>query len=249
MILVFCAFGAELGSLRQLLSDIQPLTRRGLRGFQGFVGGSQVALIATGIGTRRARQAARLAFDCFKDVQWMVTTGVAGALDAALPIGRVVVADRLMLRRDDEFELDTEIEAPVHCRERAGAALGAAPAPFVIGPILTSSQVIAKAADKKRAYEALGAIAVDMESAIIALEATSRGLPFLCLRTIMDTASEEIVTPYLGDENGPIKPFTVAGALMTQPRLAIASVRLLWNLRTATRSLREAMAAVLKTDL
>ncbi len=109
--------------------------------------------------------------------------------------------------------------------------------------------MIAKAADKKRAYEALGAIAVDMESAIIALEATSRGLPFLCLRTIMDTASEEIVTPYLGDENGPIKPFTVAGALMTQPRLAIASVRLLWNLRTATRSLREAMAAVLKTDL
>jgi adenosylhomocysteine nucleosidase len=245
VILIFCAFGAELERLRTLLSDAKPLTGPDLRGFQGLAGGSDVALIASGIGVRRAQQAAALALGHFDRAKKIIITGVAGALDAALPIGRVVLADRLMVRRGDEFAAEMEIEAPPAHREPFTAALDVAQITFAVGPFLTSRRVIAKVADKKQAYEALGAIAVDMESAAVALEAAKRELPFVCIRTIMDTAVDEIEGAYLADENGRVKHLAVAAALMTKPRLVISSMKLMRNLRTATRSMSDAVAAVL----
>jgi adenosylhomocysteine nucleosidase len=249
VILIFCAFGAELSSLRRLLNNVRPLRQDGLRGFDGYVGHSKVTLIATGIGMRRARHVAALALGHFQNIEWIVTTGVAGALDDTLGIGGIVVADRLMVWRGREFELEAEIEAPTYHRERFGAALNAAPMPFVIGPLLTSRRVIAKAPDKKRAHDAFGAIAVDMESAIIAFEAASRKVPFFCLRTIMDTAHDDIAAADLADENGRIKPLAAAAALMTQPRLVVSSLRLLRNLSTATRTMTQAIAVVLNAEL
>jgi adenosylhomocysteine nucleosidase len=248
VILIFCAFGAELRSLRTLLSDAKPLTGPDLRGFQGRAGGSDAALIATGIGVRRAQQAAALALGHFYSTNRIIITGVAGALDATLPIGRVVLADRLMVRRGNEFAAETEIEAPRAHREPFAAALDAARITFAVGPFLTSRRALARVADKRRAYEALGAIAVDMESAVVALESAKRDLPFVCIRTIMDTAVDEIEGAYLADEDGRVKHLAVAAALMTKPRLVIASMKLMRNLRAATRSMTEAIAAVLRTN-
>ncbi len=247
MILIFCAFGAELWPLRSLLTDTKPLTGDELRGFQGRAGGSDVVLIASGIGIRRARQAAALALDRLDGVNRVIMTGVAGALRADLPIGRVVLADRLLVRRDEEFAVEAEVETPVSHREPFAAALQAAQISFAVGPVLTSRRVIAKVADKRRAYQALGAIAVDMESAPIALEAARRELPFICLRTIMDTAGDEIEGAHLADENGRVRLLPAAAALITQPRLLAASIRLMRNLRSATRSMTEALAAVLNS--
>src|SRR5262249_37667145 len=133
-------------------------------------------------------------------------------------------------------------------RELFAAALDAARITFAIGPFLTSRRVLAKVADKKRAYETLGAIAVDMESAVVALESAKRDLPFGCIRTIMDTAVYEIEGAYLADEDGRVKHLAVAAALMTKPRLVIASMKLMRNLRAATRSMTEAIAAVFDTS-
>ena len=171
MILIFCAFGAELGPLRMLLSDVTPLADDHLRGFRGRVGESTVTLIASGIGVRRAQQAVALALDRFYEVDGIITTGVAGALHADLPIGRVVLADRLIVRRGEEFAAEAVVEAPLSHRETFATALGAARITYATGPLLTSRRAIAKVDDKRRAHEALGAIAVDMESAVIALEA------------------------------------------------------------------------------
>jgi hypothetical protein len=79
----------------------------------------------------------------------------------------------------------------------------------------------------------------------VALEAAKRELPFVCIRTIMDTAVDEIEGAYLADENGRVKLLAVAAALMTKPRLVISSMKLMRNLRTATRSMSDAVAAVL----
>ena len=247
MILIFCAFAAELGRLRTLLADPKPLTGSGLRGFRGCAGDSEISLIASGIGLRRAQQAAALALDRLERVNGIIISGVAGALDAALPIGRVVLADRLLVQRGYEFAAEIEIEAPPYHREAFAAALDGARITFAIGPLLTSRRVLATAIDKRRAYEALGAIAVDMESAVIGLEAAKRKVPFACIRTIMDTAVDEIEGAYLADENGRVKHLAVAAALMTKPRLVFTSMKLIRNLRTATRSMAEAVATVLGT--
>jgi nucleoside phosphorylase len=174
---------------------------------------------------------------------------VAGALHADLLIGHAVLADRLMVRRGEEFATDAIIEAPHTHRETFAASLGAARIRYMTGPLLTSRRAIAKANDKRRAHEALGAIAVDMESAVIALEAERRGIPFVCIRTIMDTASESIDGAWLADENGRFKPLAATAALISQPRLVLASMRLMRNLRAATRSMAEAVGAALSADV
>ncbi|MGO9268112.1 MAG: hypothetical protein ACLQBA_25010 [Candidatus Binataceae bacterium] len=248
MILIFCAFGAELGPLRALLSDAQPLADTELRGFHGRAGGADVTLVASGVGIRRAQRAATLALDRFNEVEGIITTGVAGALHADLPIGRVVLADRLMVRRGEEFAAEAVVEAPIGHRETFATALSAARITFATGGLLTSRRAIAKVDDKRRAHEALGAIAVDMESALIALEAVSRGIPFVCLRTIMDTATEGIDGAQLADENGRVKPLAAAAALIAQPRLVLSSMKLIRNLRAATRSMAEAISVVLNAN-
>jgi adenosylhomocysteine nucleosidase len=248
MIVVFCAFGAELRPLRTLLTDDTPLEGGELRGFHGRVGRSEVTVIASGIGTRRAQEAAVRAFERLDGVEGVITTGVAGALHADLPIGRVVLADRLMVRRGEEFAFEAEVETPPKYREPFAAALDAARIKFAVGPLLTSRRVIAKVADKRRAHETLGAIAVDMESAIIGLEATRRKLPFVCLRTIMDTAVDEIEGAFLADENGRLMLRAAAAALVRQPHRIIASIKLIRNLHTATRSMNLAVAVVLKRN-
>jgi adenosylhomocysteine nucleosidase len=248
MILIFCAFGAELGPLRSLLTDARPLTVNELRGFHGLAGGAQITLIASGIGVRRAQHAAVLALERFGDIEGVITTGVAGALHADLPIGRVVLANRLMVRRGEEFATEAELEAPASHRETFARALDAARIEFSTGPLLTSRRAIARVEDKRRAHEALGAIAVDMESAVIALETASRGFPFVCLRTIMDTAVEGIDGAQLADENGRVRPLAAAAALVAQPRLVMASMKLMRNLRTATHSMTNAVAAVLRAN-
>jgi len=248
MILIFCAFGAELGPLRALLNDSKPLADSELRGFQGRAGGADVTLVASGVGVRRAQRAATLALDRFNEVEGIITTGVAGALHADLPIGRVVLADRLMVRRGEEFAAEAVVEAPIGHRETFATALSAARITFVTGGLLTSRRAIAKVDDKRRAHEALGAIAVDMESALIALEAASRGIPFVCLRTIMDTATEGIDGAQLADENGRVRPLAAAAALIAQPRLVLSSMKLMRNLRAATRSMAEAISVILNAN-
>ena len=245
MILIFCAFGAELQPLRALLRDPTPLPGKELRGFQGHAGRSEVTLIASGVGVRRAERAAAVALQRLSAVEQIITTGVAGALHADLPIGRVVLADRLMVRRGEEFAAEAEVEAPVAERQTLASALNAARIPFAIGPLLTSRRAIAGVEDKRRAHEALGAIAVDMESALIALEAARRGLRFVCLRTIMDTATERIDGAQLAGENGRVLPLAAAAALLTQPRLVLASIKLVRNLRAATRCMVDAVAVAL----
>jgi adenosylhomocysteine nucleosidase len=220
----------------------------GLRGFHGRAGGLEAAVVASGIGVRRAQQTAALALERIDGVEGIIITGVAGGLQTDLPIGRVVMADRLMIRRGEEFAIEAEIESPLSHRQPCVAALEAARIAFNVGPLLTSPHVIAKVADKRRAYEAIGAIAVDMESAIIGREARRHKLPFVCLRTIMDTAADEIKGAYLADGNGRVKFGAVAAALVTQPRFIFASMKLVKNLRTATRSMTAAVGAVLNTN-
>jgi Phosphorylase superfamily len=112
--------------------------------------------------------------------------------------------------------------------------------------MMTSRRPLMTGADKQRAFvRSGGAISVDMESAAIALEAQRRGLPFACMRTILDTAGEDVVGARLVDQDGRVRPLPAAKALLTSPRMVIGVARLVKNLRLATRSLASTIEAVL----
>ena len=244
MILIFCAFGAEMQPLRARIADESLLREDALSGYYGRIGNTNVALVETGIGMRRSRAAAAHALDRLGDIDLVVTTGVAGALREDLALGAVVLADRVMTRRPDSFAAERTLEVPRKWLAAVSGALEAAGIEYAQGATLTSRRAIVTAADKRQAHAESGAIAVDMESAVIAIEADNHGLPFVHLRTIMDTAAQEVIGADLADENGKVRVMAAAKTLLKNPGKIVGVARLVRNLRLASTSMAVAIDAV-----
>jgi adenosylhomocysteine nucleosidase len=244
MFLIFCAFGAEFEPLRARLEDRKSVHENGFVVCFGRFGKTQVALVKTGIGVRNARATAGRALQHLQKVELVIATGVAGALRDGIEVGGVVLANRLLTRHGDTFEPELILNVPRDWYDTFASALSASKIAYTAGAMLTSRRALALPADKHAAATQSGAVAVDMESAIVALEAQSRGLPFVCIRTILDTASEEISGALLADENGHVRKLAAARALLTSPSTVAGAIRLTRNLRLATKALSHAIEAV-----
>lgn len=244
MILIFCAFGAELGPLRERLRAKKALGLDELDGCYGTVGLTSVALVASGIGMRRAAASARRVLDEIRGIDLIILTGVAGALADKLEIGDLVMADRLLTREGDNNQPARTIEVPAGHFAACSSALDAAGIRYRRGGLLTVKRPLMTHVQKRLAGQSTGAIAVDMETAVIAFEAASRGIPFVAMRTIMDTVEHDLAAAGLADENGDVRPLKAAAALVRKPAMVAGVVRLMRNLRRATRSMALAIDAV-----
>jgi adenosylhomocysteine nucleosidase len=74
------------------------------------------------------------------------------------------------------------------------------------GPVLGARMVLATKADKRRAWHDTGAIAVDLESVVVARAAAALGIPFVVLRAIADPATRELPPAALVPLSGDGKP-------------------------------------------
>jgi adenosylhomocysteine nucleosidase len=247
VILIFCAFSAELEPIRKRMIAVKALNLKGLKGCYGRIGQAPIALVASGIGMRRAAENARRAFDEIRDVEQVILTGVAGALMDKLEIGDVVLADRLMTLGPHNSDTGRTIEVTPRPFELASAALENARIRYARGGILTVKYPLATETDKRLAGNDTGAIAVDMETAVIAFEAAARGIPFVALRTIMDTVEHDLAGAGLADENGKVRPFKAAATLVRNPAMVAGVVRLVRNLRKAADAMAIAVEAVARS--
>ncbi|MBV8359537.1 MAG: hypothetical protein JO189_16600 [Deltaproteobacteria bacterium] len=246
MILIFFALAAEAYPVRIRLSDSTILRHSELNGYQGRIAGVPVTLATTGMGVRQSRISAAKAMDSLTSIDLVITSGVAGGLRDDLTVGKVVLSERLLTCRDDDFRPEQILDPPTEWIGRFVNALEASGISHVAGLTITSRRPIMAAVDKRRAYlQSGGAIGVDMESAVIALEAERRGLPFVYMRTILDTAGEDVASARLVDQNGRVRPRVAAKALITNPWAIIDIAHLLKNLRLATHSLASTFEAVL----
>jgi len=249
VIVIFYAFGREVGALKRKFETRAALEIAGLSGFRGKLGGAEVAAIATGIGTDRAREAARRTFDSLSRdslsrVDFAISTGVAGALSEGLLPGDLVVADRLIASTGAGSDRISSMSAAD--LDRVKDALRAAAVRFSTGAILTSARPLLTAPEKRRAKSATGAIAVEMESAVLAEAAQNRGIPFACVRAILDTADEEVVGAELADQDGRVRPIKAAGFIVRHPAAILALPRIARNLGLASKSIAGAIEAIVR---
>jgi hypothetical protein len=140
-------------------------------GFQVIVGGGDPGRTET------------LVEDAAQEAKCLVSFGVAGGLAPHLKPGDVILSAEVI--GDDRRWRPS---AGFH-RSVAGLAqqIGA-----IDGPVLGSRDILATEEDKARAWLDFGALAVDLESAIVARAAEAAGIPFLVLRTIADPARREL---------------------------------------------------------
>ncbi|SFT01942.1 hypothetical protein [Saccharopolyspora flava] len=144
------------------------------------LGADSVAVRRTGYGPRRsARSAVRL---LAADFDVLVVAGLAGGLSPEVRSGDVIVADELRGHRE-----------VLRCQaaDSLAAELVRSGFPVRCGPIVTTD---ALAHGQRRAeLAATGALAVDLESAVLAQAAGHR--PLAVVRVVVDTPQHPLMRP------------------------------------------------------
>jgi adenosylhomocysteine nucleosidase len=248
LILLFYAFAREIAPFKRHLKNRRPLEHRDLRGFRAAHGETEVLAIATGMGLAHARAAALRAFDLYPDAKLAIGTGVAGALTDGLAPGDLVLADRVMVQHDAVTQPERLIRIDGELLGELGRRLDAAGLRFASGGMLSARRVLSGGAEKRLARKNTGAIAVDMETASIAEQASARGVSFTCLRAIIDQVDEEVVGATLTDESGEVSVRAATAYLLRNPGDLLKLPRMMANLNRATRSLAAGLEAILPGD-
>ncbi len=244
MILLFYAFAREIAPFKRRVRNRTPLALDGLHGFRAEIGGKQFTVVGHGIGHRRATETARRAFELMPEAELVIGTGVVGALSSGLKPGDLVLSDRV-LTMDAGGRIAEQMTAvgDAHLRA-AGLALASAGIAYSTGAILTSHRVLATGAEKRRAKESTGAIAVDMETAAIAAEAAVRGLPFVAIRAVLDEIDDEVVGAEMADKDGNVRPLAATSYLLRNPGTMLKLPRMIRNLSRATAAIADALTAI-----
>jgi len=244
LILLFYAFAREIAPFKRRLHNRTPLALDGLHGFRAEIGGKKFAVVGHGIGHRRTTETARRAFELVPGAELVIGTGVVGALSSGLKPGDLVLADRI-LTIDADGRVDEQVSTAGDAHIRAiGRSLARAGIAYSTGAILTSHRVLATSAEKRRAKTITGAIAVDMETAAIAAEASLRGLPFVAIRAVLDEVDDEVVGAAMADQDGNVKPLAATSYLLRNPATMLKLPRMMRNLSRATASIADALTAI-----
>ena len=145
----------------------------------GRCGEKRVTVVHTGVGdTPEGRERLRAALGAADGAGWVISAGYAGALAPGLRVGDLVLgknhsdpgllnAARLLLERESPH----------------------------VGSLLTHPATVETAAGKGALHAATGALAVDMETAWIAVVCAAAEVPLLSLRVVSDDAATDFPVP------------------------------------------------------
>ena len=185
---ILAASGRELAPARAALGTVER-RRLGSFGYEvGHVGGVEVHLLNTGMGSAAAVAAAQAVLS-EAALDAVVSTGYAGALGPA-GIGELIVGTEVLnwTKEKPRTRLRTDPVLLAMAREAVESAQTA----WSQGSVVTVDNIMWRATEKQALGRVSGAIAVDMESAAIAQAAATAGVPFLLVRAISDRAQDDL---------------------------------------------------------
>jgi adenosylhomocysteine nucleosidase len=236
-------FAALRWECRPALHRLRRVRRDRLGSFtvwRGAGADAEVWVVQTGMGTARAADAARLVRDA-DHFDLFLSTGCAGALSPSLHPGDLVIGTAVL---GDGARIASD---PMQMARAEQAAQSAA-LPVTQGPLLCSPHVLASAA-AKRLGAASGAIAVDMEGVAIATCAAQAAIPFLSVRSILDTADTELdASGFVDPQSGRVKPLALAAHLAGHPSTLPYLLSMQRMMRAAQLSLERFFRAWLAAD-
>ncbi len=182
------------------------------------------------IGGGNHRRTVAVVEEAATQAECLVSFGIAGALAPSLKPGDIVLSTEVI---DDERSWLSSERLRPQISDLA-LELGA-----FEGPVLGAQAIVATTADKRRAWQQTGAIAVDLESVVVARAAAALGIPFVVLRAIADPASRELPPAALVplDDDGKPALARVLASVMRRPQQ-------LPTLLGVAREARQALAAL-----
>jgi hopanoid-associated phosphorylase len=191
----------------------------------------QLLLVLSGMGSKNVATAIDVLLAA--KVEGLVSFGTAGALSDELKSGDIVIPANIVNANDERQDISST------WRDNVIQKLDTCPSVIHYGDIVTTNNVVANSADKQALREKTGAIAVDMESALISSAATVHNLPVIVIRIIVDEADTSIPTNVLDntDAFGEVAIMGLMGAILRQPSL----IKDLINLGSAFKAARHSM--------
>jgi hopanoid-associated phosphorylase len=191
--------------------------------------------VVVGAGDRE--RTASLVACAVEGADCLVSFGIAGALAPHLSPGDVIVSAEVVAagrrwRGEEEF------------RRRLGEVaqgLGA-----VEGPVLGACAILATEAEKRHAWRETGALAVDLESDVVATIAARAGIPFVVVRAIADAVYRELPPAALIplSLSGRPRLASVFASVLRQPRQIAPLIALARETRRALAALAEPARAL-----
>ena len=210
---ILCATPEELDALRARLTlALEPETHGPTQVWRGTHDGAEIVLAQSGVGKVHAAAAATLLMSLFSPTA-LIFSGVAGGLDPELPVGSVLLADRLAIH-DYGFVADrtftpvaygvlpigaermtalppVEPEVAVNFAALAERVAAQLDAPVRLGAVVTADYFLNCGETREQLRAEFGADAIDMESGAVNQVAKAWGAPLYVIRTLSDLAGEE----------------------------------------------------------
>lgn len=158
----------------------------------------------------------------------LISFGVAGGLAPGLKPGTCVIGSAIL---DEEGQRETDA--------RWASRLMKIIPDAVHGPIVGVREPIAHASAKRDLHKQTGAIAVDMESQVVARAAARHGVPLAAIRVVVDPVERTIPRSALAGTrpDGTIDPLAVVRSLIRYPRDLSGLIRMTLDARAARATL------------
>jgi adenosylhomocysteine nucleosidase len=202
--------------------------------------GSEILCIRSGVGMDQALQVSHTLIA--QGVTTLASVGVSGGLHPDMKSGTLIIATSVLeqLENGGEQNQNRVWDVDSTYTERLHAILSHEGVVVHCGHVITTRDPLLTIEEKKSLYEKSQALAVDMESAVVARSAREKGLPFFALRTVCDTFDQPIpreVFNWVYDSRHP-KALFIMGKLMRKPALISDVLRMGKDFKTALAALK-----------
>ena len=212
------AFEDEISLLEDKLADREVVDLGGIRILKGTLSGKEVVIAFTGIGKVNAAMTTTLMLEHYEPYA-VIFSGIAGAINPELSPADLVISERCVYHDlnyvYDDTLISYQVRNPINrkmnpvffdadssllaiCRKiskeiRFNPVILPSDTLYpkiVFGTIATGDSFIASGKKNSELIKRFGADAVEMEGAAVAQICHQRGIPFVVIRSISDSADE-----------------------------------------------------------
>jgi hopanoid-associated phosphorylase len=162
------------------------------------------------------------------DCDGLISFGVAGGLHADLPSGTCIVGSAIVAG-DERFQTDYALSQRFLTRLPGAMS----------GVLAGVPEPVSTAASKHALHRDTGALAVDMESHVVARAARKHSVPMTAIRVICDPAARSLPDMAFRSvrPDGSASVMSLLGSIMRQPAHLPAMMRVALDMRSARATL------------
>ena len=197
------ALDEEIEYFKEAVSNYKEERQAAITFYSGEWYGHSIVFCKCGVGKVNAALTTQLLIDRY-DVQSIIFTGVAGALDDSLNVGDVVISsecqehdmdataygfERGIIPMYDGPSIFPAAKKLIKAAQKAAGSVEEFQGKVVIGKIISGDKFVADKAEVEELRQLFQASCVEMEGAAVAHVANVNDIPYLVIRSISDKAN------------------------------------------------------------